>query len=117
MAEFEHDPSYQKFVEEAKTHGVVWTLADGEDLLVVESVEFEETDVMPFWSNKADAQAHCSDEWADYKPEAIPLDVFCEGWLKEMYEDGVLIGTNWDESLNGPEVEPRELLESLARVQ
>ena len=31
MSEFAHDPSFQRFVEEAKTEGVVWTLADGED--------------------------------------------------------------------------------------
>jgi hypothetical protein len=117
MGEYSHDPVFQNFIAEAKTHGVVWTLANGEDLLVVESVDFEDTDVMPFWSNQEAALVHCSDEWSDYKPEAIPLDVFCEGWLQEMYDDGVLIGTNWDESLNGPEVEPREILEALALVQ
>lgn len=117
MSEFAQDPIFKQFVEEAKTHGVVYVLADGEDLLVVESVEFEDTDVMPFWSSEEAARAHCSDEWAVYKPEAIPLDVFCDGWLKEMYDDGVLIGTNWDEDLNGPEVEPRELLEALSLVQ
>ena len=52
MSQFAQDPSFQRFVEEAKTHGVVYVLADGEDLLVVESVEFEDTDVMPFWSMK-----------------------------------------------------------------
>ncbi|MDP4534868.1 DUF2750 domain-containing protein [Alkalimonas collagenimarina] len=117
MTDVIHDPQYQKFVEEAKTTAVVWALAEGEDLLVVESVEFEETDVIPFWSTEADAQKQCSDEWAAYKPEAIPLDVFCDGWLKEMYDDGLLIGTNWDDELNGPEVEPKVLLTALRRVQ
>jgi Protein of unknown function (DUF2750) len=100
MGEYSHDPVFQNFIAEAKTH-----------------VDFEDTDVMPFWSSQEAALVHCSEEWSDYKPEAIPLDVFCEGWLQEMYDDGVLIGTNWDESLNGPEVEPREILEALALVQ
>ena len=117
MSEAQHDPKYQQFVEAAKTNGVVYALAEGEDLLVVESVEYEETDVIPFWSSEADAKAHCSDEWASYQPEAIPLDVFCDAWLKEMYDDGLLIGTNWDSELSGPEVEPTVLLAALRLVQ
>jgi hypothetical protein len=117
MSEFQNDPIFQAFITTAREAGKVWVLAQGEDLLVVESVDFEDTDVMPFWSSEAAAQLHCTEEWAEYKPEAIALDVFCEGWLKEMYDDGVLIGTDWDESLNGPEVEPREVLEALAQVQ
>ncbi|MFC4655640.1 MULTISPECIES: DUF2750 domain-containing protein [Rheinheimera] len=117
MGEFSHDPVFQGFIADAKTHAVVYVLANGEDLLVVESVDFEDTDVMPVWSTKEAAQAHCSEEWSEYHPEAVPLDVFVEGWLQEMYDDGVLIGTNWDEQLNGPEVEPREILEALALVQ
>ena len=108
MGEYSHDPVFQNFIAEAKTHGVVWTLANGEDLLVVESVDFEDTDVMPFWSSQEAALVHCSEEWSDYKPEAIPLDVFCEGWLQEMYDDGVLIGTNWDRMSLG-EVIARQL--------
>ncbi len=117
MAEYAHDPVFQGFIAEARSEAQVWVLAHGEDLLVVESVEFEDTDVMPFWSNEAAAQAHCNEEWVEYKPEAIPLDIFCDGWLKEMYDDGVLIGTNWDSELNGPEVEPREILEALSQLQ
>ncbi len=117
MGEFTHDPVFQGFIAQARSEGKVWVLAHGEDLLVVESVEFEDTDVMPFWSDEASAQLHCSDEWAEYKPEAIPLEVFIEGWLKEMYDDGVLIGTNWDADLNGPEVEPGEILEALSQLQ
>ena len=116
MGEFINDPVFQGFISEARTSGQVYVLAHGEDLLVVESVDFEDTDVMPFWSNIEQAQIHCTEEWAEYKPEAIPLEIFVEGWLKEMYEDGVIIGTNWDIDLNGPEVEPREILEALAQV-
>lgn len=117
MGEYTHDPVFQGFIAQARSEGKVWVLAQGEDLLVVESVDFEDTDVMPFWSDEASAQLHCTEEWAEYKPEAIPLDVFIEGWLKEMYDDGVLIGTNWDSDLNGPEVEPGEILEALAQLQ
>ncbi len=117
MSEYTNDPVFQGFIAEARSNGVVWVLAHGEDLLVVESVDFEDTDVMPFWSNEEAAKWHCSEEWADYHAEPVTLDMFCDGWLKEMYEDGVLIGTNWDSELNGPEVEPREILEALAQVQ
>ena len=43
MSEYTNDPVFQEFIAEARTQGQVWVLAHGEDLLVVESVEFEET--------------------------------------------------------------------------
>ncbi|CZF83137.1 hypothetical protein RN22_07155 [Grimontia sp. AD028] len=98
------------FVEETKRTNVVWGLKNEEEgWLACDSSEFEESEVMPFWSSKEDAAQHNVDEWADFEITEIPLDVFVEDWLITLDEDGVLVGTNWNAELEGKEVEPSEL--------
>jgi len=64
---------------------------------------------MPFWSDLAYAKQCAKNEWADYKPTPIPLEMFLERWLTGMSADNSLVGTNWSANLCGCEVEPAEL--------
>jgi hypothetical protein len=77
------------------------------------SAEYEETEVYPFWSDEAEAGIHCTEEWADYVPTRLALDRFIDTWLPGMSEDGILVGTNWDAELTGPEVDPDVLAQEL----
>ncbi|ANO32921.1 hypothetical protein BCT86_16185 [Vibrio breoganii] len=97
------------FVEQSKEDNRVWGLKNEDGWLACDSSEFAETEVMPFWSDKADAQYHNVEEWADFEVVEIPLDIFVEDWLITLSEDGVLIGTNWNAELEGKEVEPEAL--------
>ncbi|RJX72853.1 DUF2750 domain-containing protein [Vibrio sinensis] len=97
------------FVKETKETQLVWGLRNDEGWLSCESTEFEESEVMPFWSSKSDAQTHNVEEWADFEVLEIPLDIFVEDWLLTLAEDGVLVGTNWNDSLDGKEMEPSDL--------
>ncbi|WP_299018044.1 DUF2750 domain-containing protein [uncultured Photobacterium sp.] len=98
------------FVTETKETLKVWGLCNEEgDWLSVDSSEFENSEVMPFWSNEADAKHHCADEWEEFHAVMIPLDVFVEDWMITLSEDGVLVGVNWNEQLEGTELEPSEL--------
>ncbi|WEM44324.1 DUF2750 domain-containing protein (plasmid) [Photobacterium sp. DA100] len=98
------------FVEETKDTQQVWGLCNEEgDWLSVDSSEFEESEVMPFWSNEADAAVHCVDEWAEFSAVMIPLDVFVEDWMITLAEDGVLVGLNWTAQLEGSEAEPSDV--------
>ncbi|MFD2176894.1 DUF2750 domain-containing protein [Veronia pacifica] len=97
------------FIEETKNSQVVWGLQNEDGWLACDSTEFEESEVMPFWSSKEDAQHHNVEEWADFVVTEIPLDVFVEDWLLTLDEDGVLVGTNWNQSLEGKEIEPSAL--------
>ncbi|MEZ8142896.1 hypothetical protein A1OQ_11370 [Enterovibrio norvegicus FF-162] len=98
------------FVEETQRTQVVWGLKNEEDgWLACDSSEFENSEVMPFWSAKEDAEHHNVEEWADFDVVEIPLDVFVEDWLVTLSEDGVLVGTNWNAELEGKELEPAEL--------
>ncbi|MCW8335624.1 DUF2750 domain-containing protein [Vibrio sp. SCSIO 43135] len=97
------------FVAETKETKLVWGLRNEEGWLAVDSTEFEQSEVMPFWSAKEDAVTHNVEEWADFEVLEIPLDIFVEDWLLTLAEDGVLVGTNWNETLEGKEVEPSDL--------
>ena len=97
------------FISETKENEMVWGLKNEDGWLACDSTEFENSEVMPFWSSEADAKTHNVEEWADFEVLHIPLDIFVEDWLITLSEDGVLIGANWNDNLEGKEVEPSDL--------
>ena len=79
----------------------VWGLRNGHGWADCESNQYEDTDVLVFWSDRAYAQRHTKGEWNGHTPTAIPLDEFIGNWLRGMHEDGALVGPNWDAGLCG----------------
>jgi hypothetical protein len=67
--------------------------------------------VIPFWSGKPLAEQLCVDEWSVYEPVAIAMEEFLDDWLMGMHEDVHRAGVNWNEDLEGQELEPLDLLE------
>lgn len=110
-ADVEHN--YRLFIEQIKASGKVWGVTTPDGWVVCDSEEYEDTDVMPFWSDQADAKAQCCGDWADNQPGSITLQEFAERWLPGMAEDGVLVGPNWNEALEGLEIEPEAMAEQL----
>lgn len=109
-----HQKNYQRFLDEVTANRVMWGLRFGEEWVVCDSSEFEDTEVMPVWSTENEAKAQCLDEWAEYVPFEITLPEFLEVWVEDMSEDGVRIGPNWDEELDGVELDVLELVKDLA---
>ena len=107
------DGRLDRFCARAAGAGEVWVLTEGEDCAVVESNDFEESEVMPFWSSREGAERAATGDWARYSPGAVPLDEFVASWLPSMDEDGFLVGPDWSEELEGDEVEPEELFRRL----
>ncbi len=99
-----------QFVALALKTREVWALQypDG-GFAICPSNDFDEIDVYVVWSNEADAKACCEDDWKSLVPVAIDLDEFVEDWLPGMYEDGLLVGPDWDSELAGPEIAALEL--------
>ncbi|MBA6263147.1 DUF2750 domain-containing protein [Colwellia sp. Bg11-12] len=93
------------FLADVKTAQSFWALQEksGEDWVVLDSINFENTDVMPLWSSQALAQIHCIDEWQEYVPTKITLSDWLEFWLEDLGEDGVIVGINWLEESNQAE--------------
>ena len=90
----------------------MWGLRSEDGWAYCESSEYEETDVLVFWSDRQAAQKHSQGEWADHHPEAIALEEFVQNWLPGMDEDGALVGPDWDLNLSGQEVEPGDLADA-----
>ena len=92
----------QSFVDISKSTQIIWALQDPQtqDWVVCDSAEFSDTDVMPLWSDEANAKAYCTDEWEGYKAVSISVEDYLEHWVSDLNYDGILLGINWqvDES-------------------
>lgn len=107
LPESNHPESqYKAFIKNVVANDEVWGLEGDEGLALSSSSENEEQDVIPFWSEKALAEALVADDWAGFKPSPMNLVDFLENWLSGMHNDELLVGTDWDDSLQGKEVEP-----------
>ena len=105
--------NYQRFIEHSQETGRVWGLHSADGWVIVDSAEFEDSEVIPFWSEENYASAHCVGEWEKFKPTPIELEDFVENWLVGMDEDGTLVGPNWNADLEGLEIEPVEIAKQL----
>ncbi|PKG81066.1 DUF2750 domain-containing protein [Colwellia sp. 75C3] len=107
------------FLVETKPAQVIWALQDkeSEDWVVLDSPSFENTDVMPLWSNSALAQQHCIEEWSDYVPCEISLADWFEFWVEDLNEDGVIVGINWQGDDVHVEMELSEFTQALAEIE
>jgi hypothetical protein len=108
------EANYQRFIENILESGQVWGLQSDEGWVVVDSTEYEDSEVMPFWAEEAHAKAHCVGEWDNFRPVAMDLEEFVEDWLAGMADDGILVGPNWNDDLEGLEVEPEEIILQLS---
>lgn len=106
---------HQQFLEQVASSGQVWGLRSPESnrWCVSVSTADPKREVMPFWSSRGDAQCCARDRWSALEPASIPIDRFMEKWLAGMAADRVLVGTQWDASLAGLEIEPLDLRDAL----
>jgi hypothetical protein len=105
------DENYAQFIEDAIATGCVWGLESDEGFALCPSVDNDNRDVLPLWSQPEYAQPHAAGEWAEYRVVPIALEELLEDWLPGMHDDLTLVGPNWNSQLEGDEVEPLDLLE------
>ena len=113
------ETTLKSFLNQVKDTQKIWALQDknSQDWVVLDSVNFENTEVMPLWSTEALAKSHCVQEWADYVPAAISVAEWMEFWFEDLLEDGVIIGLNWQENEACFELELPEFTQALAEVE
>ena len=105
---------YDQFIQRAAESKHVWGLhSDSEGWAHSASNEYEDTDVILFWSDREKAAIHQKEEWANHIPTEIEFDDFIDAWLQGMDADGTLAGPNWDENFSGLEVEAKDLADRL----
>ncbi|MGN7854059.1 DUF2750 domain-containing protein [Exiguobacterium acetylicum] len=73
----------------------------------------DETDVLLFFSTEAGAKALQTKEWSDYHLIRLDLDLFMNGWLPNMIDDGLYCGLDWGPELVGLELDPEDVLADL----
>lgn len=110
------DDVYDAFIIEAIETGCVWGLESDEGWAISPSGYNDDLDVMPLWSRPELAEVHCKEEWAQYRVVPISVEELLDDWLPGMHTDVLFVGINWDEELEGEEVEPLDLLEDFDRV-
>ncbi len=107
------DDSYAQFIQRAVAERQVWGLRSREGWAVCDSVDHASRTVVPFWSNRVEAQRATIDDWAEYVATSIPLSEFIDTWLVAMAKKGILAGPDWDAMNCGFEVEADELAAQL----
>jgi hypothetical protein len=107
------------FMTQVQTTQILWALQDqaSEGWVILDSVNFENTDVMPLWSSKELAQSHCVDEWQAYVPMSISLADWLEFWVEDLAEDNILIGVEWRDGGECIEIELAEFSQMLAKIE
>jgi len=106
---------HQKFIKTVSENGIVYGLKSKNGFATSSSTQFEDDYGNPigmicFWAEKVRAKSCAKDEWKKYKATEIPLAEFMENWCVGMANDGLLIGTQFDQNLFGYEVEPLDLI-------
>ncbi|MFT6208531.1 MAG: hypothetical protein ACJA0T_002454 [Colwellia sp.] len=113
------------FLVDVKNNQSFWALQEksAEDWVVLDSINFENTEVMPLWSSQELAQKHCVNEWQEYVPTKITLSDWLEFWLEDLSEDGVIVGINWQEETSDTndntyvELDLAEFSQALAEIE
>ena len=107
------------FMTQVKTTQTLWALQDqaSEGWVILDSINFENADVMPVWSSSELAQEHCIDEWQGYVARAISIGDWLEFWLEDLAEDNVLVGVEWRDGGEYLELELAEFSQMLAKME
>ena len=104
-----------RFVKTVSDSEIVYGLKSKNGYATSSSTQYEDDVGKPigmicFWAEKVRAKSCAKDEWRKYKVTEISLAEFMENWCVGMSNDGLLIGTQFDQNLLGHEVEPLDLI-------
>lgn len=115
----DNNSTLNAFLAEVKPTQKLWALQDkdSEDWVVLDSIAYENTDVMPLWSSAELAQQHCIEEWTNYIPCEISLADWFEFWLEDLNEDGVIVGVNWQGNDEYVEMELADFTQALTAIE
>lgn len=108
----------KKFMAEIKPSQMLWALQEPttDDWVVLDSINFENTDVMPLWSTESSAKAHCVEEWAEYQPAQISIGEWMEFWIEDLNQDGIIVGLDWTDA-ECVEIELAEFTQHLSEIE
>ena len=106
---------HQKFIKTVSENGIVYGLKSKNGFATSSSTKYQDDNGNPigiicFWAEKVRAKSCAKNEWRKFNVTEIPLAEFMENWCVGMANDGLLIGTQFDQNLFGHEAEPLDLI-------
>ncbi|RRS10736.1 DUF2750 domain-containing protein [Pseudoalteromonas sp. J010] len=118
MNEEEIGSEVSDFIGQVKNTESVWALSSSDGgMVVVDSNQFDETDVLLLWDSEEKAQAQCRDEWSEFSPMSIDIESFLDEWVLDLKEDDALVGLNWNDDNVCIEIEPVGLARLLVDIE
>ncbi|WP_452601991.1 DUF2750 domain-containing protein [Pontimicrobium sp. MEBiC06410] len=110
---------HKKFIKTVCETETVYVLKNKKGFATSSSVHYDDEDGEPvgmicFWAEKARAKSCVKGRWKNYESTEISLSEFMENWCVRMENDGLLIGTQFDQNMFGFEAEPLELIVDLS---
>lgn len=117
----EFEKRHSEFVKSICANQQVYALKNEEGYATSFSNELvdeedEPVEVFCFWSSKEKATVLLQDEWKGFDIDTIDLVTFIENWCVGMSNEGLLIGTDFDESLDGFEIDPLDLILEIIEI-
>ena len=106
---------HKRFIQTICESGIVYGLKSNEGFATSSSVHYEDDEGNPikiicFWAEKALAKSCIKDNWSKYNISEIQILDFIEIWCIGMEDDGLIVGTQFDQNMFGFEAEPLELI-------
>lgn len=106
---------HEAFIKKICETELVFGLENKVGFATLDSANYEDENgkpmpVMCFWSEENKAQSCAKDKWKSYQPSSIKLASFIEEWCVGIYNEGLLVGTDFDENKIGNELDALELI-------
>ena len=110
---------HKRFIKTVCESEIVYGLENNEGFATSSSMEHEDEDGEPiiiicFWAEESLAKSCIRKDWSDYNVTPISLSEFIENWCVGMENDGLLVGTEFDQNMFGFEAKPLELILELS---
>ncbi len=108
-----------KFIKTICETEIVYGLKNENGYATSSSMHYDDENGEPigmicFWAEKVRAKSCIKDGWKKYQVAEIKLSEFMENFCVGMENDGLLIGTQFDQNMFGFEAEPLELILELS---
>jgi len=109
------EKKHKRFIKKVCESEIIYGLENQEGFATSSSVHYEDEGGEPvgiicFWAEKSLAKSCIKEGWADYNISEVSLSDFMENWCVGMDNDGLLIGTEFDQNMFGYETEALDLI-------